>query len=527
MREHLIRYALLLIALLPGIRVISVSAQDNLPASHEAAALLRVPPGFEATIYAEGQNFGLPTQIAFGPDGNLYVLSLAGSLYRLIDADGDDYAETVETAFWDGDLNYITEQNVEQVAQLPDQLYHAVGLAFHDDQVFVSDSGRISQLIDTNDDGTYDTVKPIVTGLVSLQYEGHSNNGIAFGPDGKLYVGVGATSDHGPLHDPLEAAILRMNPDGSGLEVFASGLRNPYDLVFTPEGDLFATDNNPTEIDRTLRFVPPEELNFIEQGQDYGFPRVFGSPPPGDASAAPVTEFYPSVTSAGIDYYDDGPFPAAWREGVYVAQWGTGADVMVNRNLGFGFAVVFVPLAKDAQGRYHGDFVEFASSATGRAADFRPIDVTIGPDGALYIIEFFSSRIFRVTYSGVIAPVEATAEASAEPLPAVPPEVLVRGQTLFNNGARNAPACVSCHRLDGDPNSLGPSLRGLRDRAGSRVPGMSAVEYVRLSILNPQAYAVEGYNASYMPQIYGQALSDDDLDALIAFVLRLEVENAG
>ena len=51
--------------------------------------MLRVPPGFEVTVYAEGQNFGLPTQITFGPDGNLYVLSLAGSIFRLVDGDGD------------------------------------------------------------------------------------------------------------------------------------------------------------------------------------------------------------------------------------------------------------------------------------------------------------------------------------------------------------------------------------------------------------------------------------------------------
>jgi glucose/arabinose dehydrogenase/mono/diheme cytochrome c family protein len=499
-----------------------VLAQDGAPADRSAAHLLNVPPGFAATVYAEGQNFGLPTQIAFGPDGNLYVLSLAGSIYRLIDTNGDYYADTVETAFWDGDLNYVTEDNVVQLSALPDQLYHAVGMAFHEDRLYVSDSGRIVELTDQDDDGMYETLTPIVEGLVSLQYEGHSNNGIAFGPDGRIYIGVGATSDHGPLRDPMEAAILRVNPDGSDLEIFATGLRNPYDLVFTPDGDLITTDNNPTDVGRTLRFIPPEELNHIRQGEDYGFPRVYGHPPPGDSSAGPITEFYPSVASAGIDYYAHDAFPAEWRNGVYVAQWGTGADVLVNRDLLFGFAVVFVPLEKDADGRYHGDFVEFASSATERAADFRPIDVTVGPDGALYIIEFFSSRIFRVTYTGDRSVVEAAAEPDAAPLPEAPPDVLVRGQMLFNNGARNAPACIACHRLD-DPNSLGPSLRGLREVAASRVRGLSAEQYVRLSITHPLAYQVEGYNAAYMPQTYAEALSSADIDALVAFVLSLKL----
>ena len=503
--------ALLILLALP------VAAQE---ADHDASKLVQVPPRFQVTVYAEGQNFGLPTQIAFGPDGNLYVLSLAGSIYRLIDSDSDYFAETVETAFWDGDLNYITPDNVGQNPP-PDQLFHAVGMAFHDGKLYISDSGRISILSDSDGDGNYDTVTPIVEGLVSLRFEGHSNNGIAFGPDGKLYVGVGATSDHGPLQEPMEASILRMNADGSDLEVFAHGLRNPYDLTFTPDGDLFTADNNATEIDRTLRFIPPEELDYIQQGGDYGFPRVHGQPPPGDPSIGPVVEFYPSTVSAGLTYYANDAFPESWRNGVYVAQWGSGADVLVNRGLLFGFAVVFVPLEKDAAGAYHGDFVEFASSATGRVEDFRPIDVTVGPDGALYIMEFFSSRVFRVTYTGAAPAAEARATRTPEALPPVPAEMLTLGGTLFNNGTRNAPACRSCHQVGNTPGGLGPALNGLRQRAATRVPGMSAEDYIRQSILEPTAYLVPGYQ-NYMPGNYAEALTGEEVNALVAYLLRLE-----
>jgi glucose/arabinose dehydrogenase/cytochrome c553 len=491
------------------------------PDKHSAAHLLHVPPGFEATVYSEGQNFALPTQLTFGPDGHLYVLSLTGSVFRLIDADGDHFAEEVQTAFWDGDRNYITPDNVEQVSGLPDQLFHAAGMAFRDDVLYISDSGRINTLEDRDDDGYYETLTTLVEGLVSLRYEGHSNNGIAFGPDDKLYVSVGATTDHGPLQEPQEARVLRMNPDGSDLEVFATGLRNAFDLTFAPNGDLFTADNNPTEVNRSLRFIPPEELNHLQAGQDYGFPEVYGQPPPGHPSVGPVTEFYPSVVTAGLTYYADTAFPDFWSDGVYVAQWGTTADVLVNRDLLFGFAVVYVPLTQDANGQYHGDFVEFAQSATGSPADFRPIDVTVGPDGALYIIDFFSSRIFRVTYTGFIPEPTAVTAAAAEPIPNFPPDVLTFGQTLFNNGARNAPACVACHKAEGDANGLGPSLQDLRAVAGSRIPNVSAAEYIRQSILQPQAYEVEGFNAGYMPQNYGEALTDEEIDALVAYVLTL------
>ena len=141
-------------------------------------------------------------------------------------------------------------------------------------------------------------------------------------------------------------------------------------------------------------------MNHIRQGEHYGFPEVHGKPPVGDDSAGPVVEFYPSVVTAGLTWYAGEAYPAFWRHGVYVAQWGSGDDVLVNRGLLFGYAVVYVPLTQDEAGAYQGDFVEFATSATGNVTDFRPIDVTVGPDGALYMIDFFSSRVFRVIHTG-------------------------------------------------------------------------------------------------------------------------------
>jgi sugar lactone lactonase YvrE len=392
-------------------------------------------------------------------------------------------------------------------------------MAFRDDVLYVSDSGRISTLTDADEDGNYETLMPIVEGLVSLRYSGHSNNGIAFGPDDKLYVTVGGTSDHGPLNEPMEGSILRMNPDGSDLEVFATGLRNAYDLAFSPSGDLFSADNNPTTIDRTLREIPPEELNHIREGADYGFPDYYGNPPPGTDTVGPVTELYPSVATAGLTYYAADAFPEDWRDGVYIAQWGTAADVLLNRDMIFGFSVVFVPLAQDENGDYHGDFVEFASTETDRAADFRPIDVTVGPDGALYIIEFSSSRIFRVTYTGMVTEPAEIVDDESDPLPDFSIEALTLGEILFNSGARNAPACSACHR--DDAGGLGPSLRGVRSVAAERVEDMDAEAYIRESILKPDAYVLEGYNAEYMPRNYGEALTEVEIDALVAYVLNL------
>ncbi len=468
-----------------------------------AANTIQVPPGFAIAPYAEPRDVLLPTALLFGPDEKLYLLTLEGDVFQFEDKDGDAYAEAMRQVF-DGADHGVS---------------HAVGLAFHDGLLYLSDSGRISTLADDDSDGDFDALTPIITGLISLRYPDHSNNGIAFGPDGKLYVGVGSTTDHGPITDPMEASILRMSPDGGNLEVFATGFRNPYDLTFSPEGDLFTADNNPSEFDRTMRSLAPEELNQVQQGRHYGFPDVYGKPPPGDTTTtSPITEFYPSVGTAGLVYYAGIQFPEPYRNAVYVAQWGTGSQAALDRQITNGQMVVFVPLTRGDGGVYHGEWEPFARFNT--RTNYRPIDVTPGPDGALYILEWQTGAVYRVTYVGQEMASE-TSIATPEPLPTFPKEQVAAGEELYRNGAAGAPPCITCHLLDGRA-GLGPSLFGLRDVAAQRVPGLSAVEYVRQSILAPNAYIVSGYNSDYMYQRYHGALTDEEIEALTAFVLSLE-----
>lgn len=466
---------------------------------------LLLPDGFVDEIYAEPEGAELPSVLTFAPDGDLYLLTVPGKIFRIRDTDGDHKSDSIETLY----------DNAQG------ELVQAVGLAFYDDKIYISDSGRISTIADTDSDGKLDTITPIIEGLPSLQFPDHSNNGIAFGPDGKLYVGVGATSDHGPLKDPLEASILRMNPDGSDMEVFATGFRNPYDLAFSPDGALFTADNNPSQMNETLRYLPPEELIYVQQGKNYGFPNAYGMEIT-DGSAPPITEFFASVGSSGVAYYSADAFPPEWRDGVYVAQWGTGANVALDRGLTNGQAIVFTQLHPTADGNYTGDWKPFLLFDTDEG--LRPVDVTVGPDGALYMLEFSRSTIYRITYTGEIAAVPTpTITPSPEPIPDFEPELIEQGQALFQNGAEGAPACATCH-LDGGRVGLGPDLTGLRDHAGARISGLSAVEYLEQSILTPNAYIVSGYNAGYMFQNYATALTEDQIDALVAYILSLKTE---
>lgn len=493
---------------LAGIGAVSLLRRANTSSAPQAIPRMGIvlPPGFVADVYAEPEGAELPSVVTFGPDGALYLMTVSGKIFKIEDKDDNQTGEAV-TVLYDNAGGALVQ---------------SVGLAFYEDKIYISDSGRISTLEDSDGDGTLDKLTPLVEGLPSLQFPDHSNNGIVFGPDGKLYVGVGATSDHSPAKDPLEASILRMNPDGSELEVFATGFRNPYDLTFSPDGALFTTDNNPSEMDATMRYLPPEELNHVQQGKDYGFPRSYGNAVI-DGSAPPVTEFFASVGSAGMVYYAADAFPPEWRNGIYVAQWGTGANVALDRGITNGQSVVFTPIERTEDGNYRGDWKPFVVFDTDEG--LRPVDVTVGPDGALYLLEFTFSTIYRVHYTGEVPDTTPTPaiQINTEPIPEFSQTMIDQGTALFQQGVEGAPPCSTCH-LDAGRVGLGPVLAGLRDVAAARIPGLSAVEYVRQSILNPNAYIVPGFNAGYMFQNYSQALSAEQIDSLIAYVLTLEAE---
>jgi glucose/arabinose dehydrogenase/mono/diheme cytochrome c family protein len=466
--------------------------------------IFEVPDGFHIELAAR-LPFDYPTVILRGADDAMYILSQDGYIARLVDETGD--------GLYSGDEITLIFANSNGI------LTNALGMAFLGDDIYVSDAGRISIITDGDSDGIYDTVTPIIEGLPTWAHPYHSNNGIAFGPDDKLYITVGSTTDHGPLQDPLEASILRVNPDGTELEVYATGLRNPYDLVFSPTGELFTADNNPDNMDADLQYLPPEELNLIVEGADYGFPNVYGFPSPGESSQAPVTEFFSSVASAGLTYYAADQFPPEYH-GVFVAQFGSGASFPTSVGVTNGYMVVHVGLKDDGDGGYVGEWQPFARARLD-LDKYSPINVAVAPDGALLIMEWTTATVHRVTYVG--DGTETLAEMSAMLTETTSTEEAVHiaiGELLYHQGSAEAPSCVSCHRLDG-ATGIGPSLVGIAETAANRVAGLDATAYLRQSIVDPDSYVVEGYQSGIMYRDYGDALTDYDVDALVSYVLSL------
>lgn len=334
---------------------------------------IRVPDGF--ALEHAGRLPGQPMQIAYGPDGRLYATVLEGgtrwgaiyalnpdgSSERYAPADGSQFASPVGLAFQPGtSVLYVTSRVTPEAGGalwrvMPDRSVEAV----------------------------LDSL-PCCFSIIDNQ-----PNGIIFGPDGYLYMGVGALTDHLEAPDPraqqyaelnpLEAAVLRIHPHTGEIEVYAQGLRNPYDLAFDSGGQFYATDSGLLEGpgDRLLRLTP---------GGHYGWPywrsRGCADCPPTDFSR-PIQEdwlSFPDYTlPRGLMVYTAAQFPVNFFDNLFVALWNAGPD---------GQRIVRIDPRAPANPE---PFV------TGL---IRPVDVAAAPDGSLVVADFIYGHVWRVRYVG-------------------------------------------------------------------------------------------------------------------------------
>ena len=332
--------------------------------SQDISASLSVPPGFQIRSYLP-KGLHSPTSIAFDSNGKLYVATLNGDIHLVEDTNGDG----------SGDKSGLFSRK--------DGL--ALGLAISDDDqtVYVSGGGKVIRYRDVDGNGKPDETTAIIEGLPTFVYDAHSNNGLTIGPDVLLYMTLGGTSDHGPEEHPLAGSILVANPDGSDLRVYASGLRNPYDVAFTASGLLVVPDNGPDQTDERLLWSPRDELNVVREGHNYGYPDDFGFPPPWSESTAPALEFLSHSVPTGTVAYSREEFPPEFLDRVFVAIFGRPAS-----------KVVAVTLEEIQAGVYRGTHEDFA---TGFDA---AIDVAVDNQGRLYIADHIGNQVYQVSWVG-------------------------------------------------------------------------------------------------------------------------------
>ena len=194
----------------------------------------------------------LPTGLAIDNAGNLYATSFDGTIHVFQDFDKDGYADQDSQFSW----------GFESL----------LGITLHPENgdVYVSSKGRISILRDFDGDFVADEAVNFISGIPDGR---HQNDNLKFAPDGWLYMGVGSTCDVCEEEDARNATIMRFDPTTADWEIYATGLRNSYDIAFHPEtGALFATDNGRDDLGDD---EPMEELNHIIEGGDYGFPECW------------------------------------------------------------------------------------------------------------------------------------------------------------------------------------------------------------------------------------------------------------
>ncbi|WP_162276053.1 PVC-type heme-binding CxxCH protein [Roseimaritima ulvae] len=190
------------------------------------------------------------------PDGGESYTTEIDRVRRLVDQDGDGVADQVST-FAEG-FNRLEEGS-------------AAGVLARGDKLYMTCIPKLWKLVDADQDGKVDESIVMSDGYgVRVAFRGHDLHGLVIGPDGRLYFSIGdrgyhvTTAEGKRLSDPASGAVFRCELDGSGLEVFARGLRNPQELAFNDLGDLFTGDNNSDSGDRA-------RLVHVLEGGDTGW----------------------------------------------------------------------------------------------------------------------------------------------------------------------------------------------------------------------------------------------------------------
>ena len=331
------------------------------------ATEIELPDGFAAYAVADG--FYRPTSFSLSPDGAVYVSQRHGSVFRLQDNDGDGIFE--QRSSFAGGFGDITGIVLAPQGAL-----------------YVSSTGRVTSVRDTDGDTVSDTAQDIIPNLPNGL---HQNNGLVFGPDGKLYLTNGSTCDECEEADERSGTILRANPDGSDLHVYARGMRNPYDLVFDSGGRLWATDNGSDAPCATI-----DELNLIEETGDYGWPYGAGCDPY-QSGTPPAANLGLHTASTGIDQYKGEHFPAGYSGNLFVTLWGS---FVYEPQLPQGANLLRVAIAEGPEAP-QATVLPFATGFQ------HPIDVVMDRDGTLLVLDYgegseddTSGRLYRIVYTG-------------------------------------------------------------------------------------------------------------------------------
>ncbi len=357
------------------IKALSTDYQGDLPLDS-----LQLPEGFSIDIYAE--NVVNARSMDISPSGVLYVGTRGeGSVYACVDSDNDFHVDTTYTLYENGNM--------------PN------GVAFYKGDLYVAEVNRILKFTDI--ENRLDN--PGAPTVVYDQYPTESHHGwkyIAFGPDDKLYVPVGAPCNICESEDEIFNTITRVNPDGTGLEIVQRGVRNTVGFNWHPDTqELWFTDNGR---DMMGDDIPACELNHAKSDfQHFGYPYChqgnladpeFGQKRSCSEFTAPAQNLGPHVAPLGLEFLSNANVPSEMKGTVLIAEHGSW-----NRSTKIGYRISSVEIAVDGSASNYRPFIEGWLQSDGEVWG-RPVDLEILADGSFLISDDYADVVYRVHYSG-------------------------------------------------------------------------------------------------------------------------------
>ena len=358
----------------PAVAKDTASVQDSDPPFD--LSLIKLPPGYKISIFAKVPQ---ARSMCLGAKGTLFVGTKDGDkVYAVVDKDHNGKAEKVYT--------------------IASGLNTPNGVAFKNGHLYVAEINRILRFDNIEDHLDHPPAYKVIYDKLPTDKH-HGWKFIAFGPDGKLYVPVGAPCNVCDQANPVYASICRMNDDGTGFEVYARGIRNTVGFAWHPQTkELWFTDNGRDNMGDNL---PADELNVAPKANmHFGFPYChqgnlpdpqFGNGKSCADYTAPALNLAPHVAALGMRFYTGDMFLSDYKDQVFIAEHGSW-----NRTTPIGYRVMLVRLEG-------GKPVQYLPFATGWLQDNgkvlgRPVDVQVAPDGALLVSDDRAGLVYRVVF---------------------------------------------------------------------------------------------------------------------------------
>lgn len=371
-----------------------------------------VPEGFTVDLYATG--FQHPRWLYFLPNGDMLVAESNTNLsfFKKIGAKIIGAGKSNDLRKSADRITLLRDANQDGIPELRTTflsgLHQPFGMLLTGGYFYVGNTDALVRFPYKEGMTSITTPGEKIADLPAGKVNQHwSRNLLANAAGTKIYIAVGCGTDHGEKgmdKELMRANILEISPDGSGLRVYASGLRNPVGMDWEPgTGQLWTVVN---ERDKLGNDLVPDYLTQVKEGGFYGWPysyfgqhpdpRVENTPPELVKSAiVPDVPLDAHAASLGMAFYTKNKFPEKYRNGVFITQHGSW-----NRKPVAGYKVVFVPFKNGRPAGNEEDFLTgFIIDGKAGKVRGRPVGIAVSPRGDLFITDDKTDRIWKVSYN--------------------------------------------------------------------------------------------------------------------------------